>query len=280
MNKDPANSRSPLLRVCELSKSYRRRGSPWQRGHVIEAASHVTFEIFAGETLALVGMSGSGKSTVARCVSRLERPDAGEIWLNQTDIAQLESSDLAPSRQRCQMVFQDAATSINPRFTAGEVIEEPMLIQQEGSQRERRQRAQGLMSEVGLSPDSADRLAMEFSGGQQQRLAIARALALKPSVLILDEALSGLDLSTEAQIANLLLDLQSAHALAYLLISHDLALVARVSDTIAVMANGKIVEQGPTTQVIGHPTAPETRALLGATESARVGLAAAMGMTP
>jgi ABC-type glutathione transport system ATPase component len=280
MNNDSANSKSPVLRVCELSRSYRRKGAPWQRAHAIEAASHVNFEIFAGQTLALVGTSGSGKSTVARCVSRLERPDAGEIWLNGTDIAQLESNDLAPFRQICQMVFQDAATSINPRSTAAEVIEEPLVIQQLGNKRERRQRVQELMREVGLSPDSVDRLGMEFSGGQQQRLAIARALAPKPSVLILDEALSGLDLSTEAHIANLLLDLQSAHALAYLLISHDLALVARLADTIAVMANGKIVEQGPTPQVIRHPTTPETRSLVAATESARVRLTAAMGMAP
>ena len=268
----------PVLRVSGLSKSYRRKGVGWRRSDLIIAASEVEFEIFPGQTFALVGSSGSGKSTIARCVTRLERPDAGQIWLEEIDIAQFGSRHLRAIRPKLQMVFQDASTSINPRLTAAEVIEEPLLIQRQGDKSARRARAKELMQEVGLSSQWADRSAMEFSGGQRQRLAIARALALKPQLLVLDEALSGLDLSTEAQIANLLLELQAAHALAYLLISHDLALVARLADTVAVMANGKIVEHGSTPQIISNANHAETRTLLAAARAAQANLAAVLGI--
>jgi ABC-type glutathione transport system ATPase component len=244
----------------------------WRRSEVVVAASDVDIDIFAGQRLALVGSSGSGKSTVARCVTRLEKPDAGHISLEGTDIARLDSRELRSFRPKLQMVFQDAATSMNPRFTAAEIIEEPLRIQRHGDNSARRTRAKELMQEVGLSPRWADRYAMDFSGGQRQRLAIARALALKPALLVLDEALSGLDLSTEAQIANLLVDLQATHSLAYLLISHDLALVARLADTIAVMAHGRIVEQGPASEVIASAGHPETRALIESTRAAQANL--------
>ncbi len=263
-----------VLRVSGLNKSYRRKGAGWQRTEVIVAASEVGFEIFAGQTLALVGSSGSGKSTVARCVTRLEKPDAGHIWLDGTDIAQFHSRELRPLQPQLQMVFQDAATSMNPSFTAAEVIEEPLLILGQDDKSGRRNRAKTLMEEVGLPPQWADRSALDFSGGQRQRLAIARALALKPKLLVLDEAFTGLDLSTEAQIANLLLDLQASHALAYLLISHDLALVSRLADTMAVMSKGRIVEYGSASQVIAHAQHPETLALVAATRVAQTHLAA------
>jgi ABC-type glutathione transport system ATPase component len=269
----------PLLRVNGLSKSYRRKSVGWQRSEVIVAASEIGFEIFAGQTLALVGSSGSGKSTVARCVTRLEKPDAGHIWLEGTDITQLDPAKLRSLRPKLQMVFQDATTSMNPRFTADEVIEEPLLIQGQCSKSARRATAEELMQEVGLSRQWADRSAMDFSGGQRQRLAIARALTLQPKLLVLDEALTGLDLSTEAQIANLLLDLQASHSLAYLLISHDLALVARLANTIAVMANGRIVEQGPAPQVIANPSHSGTRALIASAQAAQATLAA-LGAPP
>ncbi len=248
----------------------------------VAAVSEVDFEIPHGQTLALVGESGSGKSTVARCVTRLERPDSGEILIQGTDIAQLDSRNLAPFRSGIQMVFQDAATAMNPRFSALEVIEEPLLIHAQGNPRgrsreDRRELGRALMAEVGLSPDWMNRSILHFSGGQRQRLALARALALRPQLLVLDEALSGLDLSTQAQIANLLLDLQAAHSLTYLLISHDLALVARLADVIGVMSGGKTVEVGPTRQIMSNTNHEATKKLLASAKAAASNLAAITG---
>jgi len=268
----------PFLRVCGLTKHYVRRGGVLRKRIPIAAVSQIDFEIPAGETLALVGSSGSGKSTVARCVTRLETPDAGQVWLGGTDISGLGNRDLGRFRTEIQMVFQDAATSMNPRFSAVQIIEEPLLVQGRGSAEERRKHAQDLMSEVGLSPNWADRSVMKFSGGQRQRLAIARALALQPKLLVLDEALSGLDLSTEAQIINLLLELQAAHCLTYLFISHDMALVARLADAIAVISAGRIVEQGPIGQVISNPTHPETKALLASATTFQTNYADLLGV--
>lgn len=266
------------LRVRGLVKHYlaRRRGV-WARHDRVAAVNGVAFEIPAAKTLALVGSSGSGKSTVARCVTRLERPDKGEIWLADTDIAQLGSGDLVPFRSLIQMIFQDPITSMNPAMSAAEIIAEPLLIQRRGTAEGRRLRASELMREVGLSVTSTDRRAIEFSGGQRQRLAIARALVLAPKVLILDEALTGLDLSTQAQIANLLLELQQAHGLTYLLISHDLALVSRMADRVAVMSRGEIVEAGSTAEILSQPQTPETKSLLAAAERFQSAYAATGG---
>jgi peptide/nickel transport system ATP-binding protein len=176
------------------------------------------------------------------------------------------------------MVFQDPTTAMNPRFSAAEVLEEPMLIAGLGDKTRRRERVRALMAEVGLSPDAADRLAANFSGGQKQRLAIARALALQPKLLVLDEALSGLDLSTRAQITNLLLTLQAAHSLTYLLISHDLALVSAMADLVAVMVNGRIAEQGSLQQLLSNPKHPDTRTLLESAQTSASNLRAAMGV--
>ena len=251
-----------FLKVWKLSKTYWRRSRVWRRRTRVLAANNVTFEIACGKTLALVGASGSGKSTVARCVAGLEKSDAGEIWINDHEIARLSTQELFPVRSEVQMVFQDPATAMNARMTAAEVIEEPLLIQQCGTREERRERVMGLMNEVGVSPEWMGRNIMQFSGGQQQRIAIARALTLRPKLLILDEAYTGLDLSTQAQIANLLLDLQATHGLTYLLISHDLKLVLRVADTITVMSEGEIVEQGPAAEILDNPTHRETKGLV------------------
>ena len=265
----------PLLRVQGLSKTY-VRGGLLQKRVSIRALNEVDFEIRAGQTLALVGASGSGKSTLARCVTRLERPDSGQIWIDGTDIARLRSCDLLPFRSRIQVIFQDASTSMNPRFSAAEVIEEPLRIQ--GKYRsDCKAITELIVKEVALSPDWLQRPISEFSGGQRKRLALARALILQPRLLVLDEALSELDLSTQAQIANLLLGLQTTRSLSYLLISHDLALVARMADVIAVMSEGRIVELGASQQILFNPKQAETRNLLASARAAESKLALSAG---
>jgi len=279
-----------FLRVSGLSKRY-VRGGLWRKRVPVAAVISADFEILRGQTLALVGESGSGKSTVARCVARVERPDAGQILIHGRDIARLSSHELLPFRSGIQMVFQDPVTSMNPRFSALEVIEESMLMdrhasanaeklrdrQNHGDQENRRNRARALMVEVGLSPDWMHRSILDFSGGQRQRLALARALALQPQLLVLDEALTGLDVSTQAQIANLLLDLQTAHRLTYLLISHDLALVARLADAIGVMAGGRMVEVGLTQQIISNPCHSATEKILASAKASAAKLSVVTG---
>jgi peptide/nickel transport system ATP-binding protein len=242
----------------------------------VSAMCDVDLEIYAGQTLALVGSSGAGKSTVARCVTRLERPDSGHIWLDGIDIAQLSSRDLLPVRPKIQMILQDAVTSMNPRFSAAEVIEEPLRIQS-ASRSERRDISAAVMRDVGLPPEWLKRPILEFSGGQQQRVAVARALSTRPKMLVLDEALSGLDLSTQAQITNLLLDLQSARSIGYLLISHNLALVAHMADAVAIMSNGQIVETGAAQQILAEPKHAETQKLLASARAAESRFALASG---
>lgn len=281
-----------LLRVTGLCKKY-VRGGLWRRRVPVLAVSSADFEIQRGQTFALVGESGSGKSTVARCVTRFERPDAGQILVQGADIAQLSTRELLPFRSGIQLLFQDAVTSMNPRFSALEVIEEPLLInrrsslrprndrdcENHGDRENRRNRVRDLMIEVGLSAEWMHRPILNFSGGQRQRLALARALALRPQLLVLDEALTGLDVSTQAQVANLLCDLQAAYQLTYLLISHDLALVTRLADVVGVMAAGRIVELGPTEQIASDPAHPATKKLLASARVSAAKLAAIAGVS-
>jgi ABC-type glutathione transport system ATPase component len=265
-NRDKA-SEVPALRVVALSKTYTRRERLGLRRRSVLAADAVSFDIPRGKTLALIGSSGSGKSTVARCISRLETPDEGQIWIGDTNIAPLRPRDLRPFRSRMQMIFQDAATAINPRFSAEEVIGEPLLFQEHVDHKQRLENVRQLMKEVGLRPEWGTRRAHDFSGGQKQRLAIARALAVKPEILILDEALSGLDLSTQAQVVNLLLEVQESRSLACLLISHDLKLVVHLADAIATMSEGRILEQGTAAQMLARPETDEMRRLIAASET-------------
>jgi ABC-type glutathione transport system ATPase component len=224
-----------LVKARALCKRYVQRAPFSRKKFVIDALTDLDLEIAPGCLTALVGESGSGKSTLASCLGMLEKPDRGEIWFEGSKISLANSRELTALRPKIQMVFQDSAGALNPRFSAAQIIEEPLEIQGRESGPRLRARACELMEEVGLSPDAANRFPLEFSGGQRQRLAIARAIALKPIFLILDESLSGLDLATQAQILNLLLDLQTSHSLTYLLISHDLSLVGQVADFVAVM---------------------------------------------
>ena len=232
-----------LLRAVGLSMRYIRGG--WLSGRrQIEALRTVDLEIRAGSTLAVVGASGSGKSTLARCLACLERPVSGAIWFAEKNITRLSDRELVPFRRQIQLIFQEADASLNPRFTAVEVVSEPLLVAGLGTKRDRRDRALALMELVGLPEHLGSRSAFELSGGQRRRLAIARALALEPKLLILDEALTGLDLSTHAQICNLLLKLQDVYSLTYLCISHDFGLVTRLADQVVVLDKGRVVAGG------------------------------------
>ena len=251
-----------VLQVRALSKTYLQRRTLSRKAVTIKALSNIELTLQADSTLGLVGESGSGKSTLARCMALLEQPDSGEICLDGKDLLSLKASELRRARRKIQIIFQDPARALNPRFSAVELVAEPLEILRWDTNEARRRRALDLMDEVGLSRQWGNRLALEFSGGQRQRLAIARALVLEPRILVLDEALSALDLSLQAQILNLLLDLQVLHGLSYVFISHDLRLVGRVADEVAVMHQGRIVEQGKMCDLFAIAQHTATRALL------------------
>jgi ABC-type glutathione transport system ATPase component len=261
---DAASGSEPLLKVVSLKKRY-FQGPLFarKRFHVV-ALDDLNLALQPRSTLAVVGESGAGKSTLARCLALLEKPDSGEIWLDGRNLLALRSQELFAARGRLQLIFQDSATALNPRFSAVELIEEPLRIRTHMPKKERREVALEMMERVGLSPLWAERSPFEFSGGQRQRLAIARALVVKPGFLILDEALSGLDLSIQAQIANLLLEIQAAFSLAYLLITHDIRLAAYFADEIAVMRSGRIIESGCPSVMLPHAEAFYTRVLMAA----------------
>jgi ABC-type glutathione transport system ATPase component len=231
-----------VLEARSLCKTF-TQGRWWQKRFHRRALDHVNLALGCGQTLALVGESGSGKTTLAMCLVGLEKPEAGNIFLEGVNLQTLDKRSLASARREIQLIFQDSSAALNPRMSAMEIVEEPLLIRGQCTRSERCELALAMMERVGVSPHWAKRLPHEFSGGQRQRLAIARALVLKPKVLILDEIFAGLDLSIQGQIANLLLDLQQSHGLSYLCISHNLALVSQFADSIAVMNKGQIVER-------------------------------------
>jgi peptide/nickel transport system ATP-binding protein len=224
----------------------------------------VSFDLQPGETLGLVGESGCGKSTVAKSVVRLLKPTAGGIQFNGHDISKQSQSALRTIRREMQMVFQDPAESLNPRHTIGQILEEPFIIQKMGTRAERSEWAADLLKRVGLPADAVFRYPFEFSGGQRQRIGIARALALKPKLIVCDEPVSALDVSVQAQVLNLLLELQRDFGLAYLFIAHDLSVVQHMSDRVAVMYLGKIVEMAPAAGLYQNPRHAYTKALLDA----------------
>jgi ABC-type glutathione transport system ATPase component len=251
----------PLLRAENVAKRFESGGAFGSRQEV-RALAGVTFSIFPGTTLAVVGPSGSGKSTLALCLACLEPVSSGRIWFARSEVTALDRERQRAIRPSIQMVFQDPASSLNPRMSALELVAEPLNIQKRFDKPERRDRARDLLQRVGLPREKAAQRPDEFSGGQRQRIAIARALALEPKLLILDEALSALDCSVQAQVANLLIDLQASLGLTYVFITHDLAMAAHLADEIAVMERGQIVEMGAAWSVVNEPQHAVTRRLL------------------
>ncbi len=263
---------SILVQVRGVVKSYQQGRGVLLPRRRIRALDGVDLSIRAGSISGLVGPSGSGKSTLARCVAGLEPIEGGEIRFDGLPIDSLRGRALRAFRRQVQLVFQDPASALNERFSIMDLVQEPLVIQGIGSRKERRGCATDLIRQVGLPPSVASRLPQELSGGQRQRVAIARALALEPRLLVLDEALSGLDLSVQAQLINLLLDLQERRSLTYLFISHDLATVGRIADEIAVIHRGRILETGTPADLFGNARHPVTRALLEAIPSIPEGI--------
>jgi oligopeptide transport system ATP-binding protein len=256
----------PLFEVTDLVKHFPvKRGLLFDREvDRVRAVDGISFSVGRGETLGLVGESGSGKSTACRAALQLTKPTSGSVQFEGKEIAGLSQRAMRPLRREMQMVFQDPYASLNPRKRVGQIIGDPLKLQGEASGAELRQRVQELLERVGLSPEHYDRFPHEFSGGQRQRIGIARALALRPKLIVADEPVSALDVSIQAQIVNLLADLQEELDLAFVFVAHDIGIVRHVSDRIAVMYKGKIVEQGPAADVCERPKDAYTKQLLAA----------------
>lgn len=269
------STRPPLLRVQHLVREYTLpRESLWHPPATVKALQGVSFEIQAGRSLGIVGESGSGKSTLARLVMALDQPTAGTVELEGQNLHTLSPAALRQARQHFQMVFQDPYGSLDPRQTVERIVTEPLYgLQVSGSitRDQARQQAGDVLREVGLRPNDLDKYPHEFSGGQRQRIAIARALITRPRLIVADEPVSALDVSVQAQVLNLMQELQAHHGITYMLISHDLAVVNHLCDDVAVLFKGQIVEQGPPDVLFNAATHPYTQTLLEAVPQARPG---------
>ena len=253
-----------ILDVRNLVKAFTRKRGILASPTVVRAVNGVSFSIEEGETFGLVGESGSGKTTTGRCILRLIEPTSGEVRFRGEDVLGFSRERLRQARRDMQIVFQDPFSSLNPRMRVGSIVEEPLVIHRTGDRRQRKARVTELFELVGLDPSQLGRYPHQFSGGQRQRIGLARALALNPSFIIADEPVSALDVSVQAQVVNLLMDLQSRLKLTYLFIAHDLRLVRHICNRVAVMYLGKIVEMGETEAIFAAPAHPYTRALLSA----------------
>jgi len=253
-----------LLEVRHLVKHFVRRPGLWRPPAIVKAVDDVSFTVEEGEMFGLVGESGSGKSTTGRCILRLVEPTSGEVLFRGEDVLHFSSERMRRARRDMQIVFQDPYSSLNPRMKAGDIVEEPLIIHKLGTKADRRARVAELFTLVGLDADHLARYPHEFSGGQRQRIGIARALALNPALVIADEAVSALDVSIQAQVIRLMLELKERLKLTYLFIAHDLRLVEDICTRVAVMYLGRIVEVGRTQALFADPTHPYTRALLSA----------------
>jgi dipeptide transport system ATP-binding protein len=256
---------SQVLNAQNLTRHYRVSRGPFKEAAQLKAVDGASFTLERGKTLAVVGESGCGKSTLARLITMIELPTSGELNIAGHDIVGATATTLRELRPKVQIVFQNPYGSLNPRQKIGAILEEPLLVNTSHTKAERQEKARAMMTSVGLRPEHYDRYPHMFSGGQRQRIAIARALMLDPEVLVLDEPVSALDISIQAQVLNLLADLQEKHNLAYLFISHDLSVVRHIANDVMVMYLGRVVEQGTRDDIFNNPQHPYTKALLSAT---------------
>ncbi len=258
-------SAAPLLKVTDLKVHFPVKGGVWLRSVAsCQAVDGVSLELGRGETLGIIGESGCGKTTLGKAMVRLLKPTAGQIQFAGQDLAQASARTLRGMAKDFQMIFQDPAESLNPRQTVGDIIAEPFIIQGRGTATERRAWVGELLDKVGLPKSAAQKFSFEFSGGQRQRIGIARAIALKPQLIVCDEPVSALDVSVQSQVLNLLMDLQREMGISYVFISHNLAVVKHISDRLAIMYLGKIVEMGPAAEVYATPRHAYTQALISA----------------
>jgi dipeptide transport system ATP-binding protein len=256
---------NPLLAAQQLTRFYDVSNGPFRPPAVVKALDGVSFQVAAGKTLAVVGESGCGKSTLARQLTMIERPTSGQLQFDGFDLVNATDHQLKDARKRVQMIFQNPFGSLNPRKKVGAIVGEPLVINTDQPKSEREGRVRQVMAKVGLRPEHYDRYPHMFSGGQRQRIAVARALMLEPKLVVADEPVSALDVSVQAQVLNLLMDLQQEMELAYVFISHDLSVVRHIADDVMVMYLGKIAEYGISEQIFLAPQHPYTRALLAST---------------
>jgi dipeptide transport system ATP-binding protein len=259
-------SQEPLiLKAANLKQHYQVKQGMFKPDAVVKAVDGISFELEKGKTLAVVGESGCGKSTLGRMLTMIETPTSGSLKFHEDDLLALSSEKQKSLRQKIQIIFQNPYGSLNPRKKIGAILEEPLVINSSISKAERKEKAMAMMAKVGLKPEHYDRYPHMFSGGQRQRIAIARGLMLDPEIIVADEPVSALDVSVQAQVLNLMMDLQQEFGLSYVFISHDLSVVEHIADDVMVMYLGKVVEQGRSEQIFASPKHPYTQALLSST---------------